>query len=454
MRDFLSLTIRKDRLLPWALLALGAVLLPPLVLSPKLGIAVVAAALIVWTASRSIAWPLGLAGFAAPVVALVGHDPFPRKGAPLILFAWICVAVLFELGRGRAGTTLRAALSSPLFVSSGALLALLLARLPASSDPAYGNFKVELFVLGGLTLLVAGVLLGRRSQDLELFLVLSLVIDALSGLLVLRQLGTPALAGDRFGLPGQNVISLGIQGGEGLMIAVYLLLTTRRPRYQLLAAALLPVSTIALVASGSRGPVLGGLLGLVALLVLLARSRTSAVRVAAVCASLAVAWIAVSVAVPSAATHRSLSILSGSKSGVSANGRDQLWTAAWHTFAAHPALGIGTGSFATADRVEVCPGPGCLDRYPHNVVLEAAAELGLPGALAILALIAAGALALRRARREAVGPGRAQAAVVIALFVAALTTAMLTGDLSGDGDVWLAAGIGLGLALSQRRASS
>jgi O-antigen ligase len=87
-------------------------------------------------------------------------------------------------------------------------------------------------------------------------------------------------------------------------------------------------------------------------------------------------------------------------------------------------------------------------------VLEAAAELGLPGALAILAVIGAGALGLRRARRAAVGPGRTQAAVVIALFVAALTTAMLSGDLSGDGDVWLAAGIGLGLALSQRRASS
>src|SRR5207302_1724 len=255
-------------------LALGALLLPPLVLSPKLGIAVVAAALIVWSASRSIAWPLGLAGFAAPVIALVGHDPFPRKGAPLILFAWLGVAIVFELGRGKAGTTLRKALSSPLFVSSGVLLALLLARLPASSDPAYANFKVELFVLGGLTLLVAGVLLGRRTEDLELFLVLSLVIDALSGLLVLRQLGTPALA---------------------------------------------------------------------------------------------VAWFTVSLAVPSAATLRSLSTFSGSKSGVSASGRDQLWTAAWHTFPAHPAFGIGTGSFATADRVEVCPGPGCLDRYPHNV---------------------------------------------------------------------------------------
>src|SRR5207244_9294418 len=102
------LTIRKDRLLPWALLALGALLLPPLVLSPKLGIAVVGAALIVWSASRSIAWPLGLAGFAAPVVALVGHDPFPRQGAPLILFAWLCVAVVFELRPGEAGTPLPA----------------------------------------------------------------------------------------------------------------------------------------------------------------------------------------------------------------------------------------------------------------------------------------------------------------------------------------------------------
>jgi O-antigen ligase len=454
MREFFSFSNRKDRLVPWALLALGCALLAPLVLSPKAGIAVVGAGLLVWSASRSVAWPLGLAGFAAPVVALAGHDPFPHRSEPLILFAWICAAIVFELGRGRATGTLRAALASPLFLATGALLALLLIRLPASTDPAYGNFKFELFVLGILPLLVAGVLLGRRPRDVEVFLVLALILDALSGLLVLRQLGTPVYSNDRFGLPGQGVISLGIQGGEGLMIAVYLLLTATRARYQMLAAALLPVTAIALVASGSRGPVLGGLLGLVTLLVLLARSRRSALRVAAVCAALAVAWMAISALVPSAATQRSLSIISGGRSGMAANGRDQLWAAAWHTFRAHPLVGIGTGSFATADRVEVCPGPGCEDRYPHNAVLETAAELGLPGALAFLAVVAAGAVALVRAWRAPAGPRRTQVAIVSALFVAALTTAMVTGDLSGDGDVWLAAGIGLGLTLGQRRASS
>lgn len=315
MKETVQLVVRRERLLPWAALAAGLLLVPPLVLSPTLGIAAVAAVLALWSASRSLAWPLGLAGFAAPVVALVGHDPFPHRSEPVLLFAWICAGIAFELGRAGSARALRSVLGSPLFLATGALLALLLVRLPASSDAAYGNQKVELFLIGALPLLVAGVLLGRRRDDFELFLVLALVVDALSGLLVLRQLGTPALGSDRFGLPGQNVISLGIQGGEGLMIAVYLLLTSRRARYQALAAALLPISAIALVASGSRGPVLGGVLGLVALLVLLARSRASAVRVAAVVASLAAALVCVSLVVPSAAAHRSLSVLSGSRTG-------------------------------------------------------------------------------------------------------------------------------------------
>src|SRR5262249_30883846 len=173
MRALLSVSGRKDRLVPWALLALGCALLAPLVLSPKAGVAVVAGGLLLWSASRSVAWPLGLAGFAAPVVALAGHDPFPNRSAPLILFAWICAAVAFALGRGRPSGPLRAALASPLFVATGALVAMLLVRLPASTDPAYGNFKVELFLLGVLPLLVAGVLLGSRPQDVELFLVLA-----------------------------------------------------------------------------------------------------------------------------------------------------------------------------------------------------------------------------------------------------------------------------------------
>lgn len=433
--------------MPWAALVLvSLLLLVPLTTRTTIALALVGAVVICATARISVAVPLGLGGFAAPIVALVGHDPFPARSVPLISFAWIMLAVAFAFRRG-VGSSLRRAASAPLVLSTLALFALLLVRLPATTDSSYGNLKLQLFVIGDLAVLVGGILLGRRSGDIELYLLLTLFIDALSGILVLRQLGTASSgATDRYGLPLQNVISLGVQGAEALMVATFLLVKGRRRWHQLFAAAVIPVSLVALLASGSRGPVLGGSLGLLVLLVMLARSRRAALRIVALGVVVVASFVLVLQLVPSGAAHRSLSIVTGTKSGLASNGRDQLWTAAWDTFSAHPLLGVGTGSFATHGRRIVCPGPGCLDRYPHNVVLEMAAELGILGAVLMIVVIVSAAVAILRVR--SLGGRRAEyTPILFALFVAASTTAMLTGDVSGDGGIWLQGGIALGIVL-------
>jgi len=98
--------------------------------------------------------------------------------------------------------------------------------------------------------------------------------------------------------------------------------------------------------------------------------------------------VAVLQLVPSSAVNRSLSTITGTQSGLQSNGRDQLWNAGWKTFVDHPVLGVGTGSFATVARRDVCPGPGCRDKYPHNVLLETAAELGIGGLVLMLGIAA------------------------------------------------------------------
>ena len=421
-------------------------MLVPLTLRPTWGIAVVGLALLLSSASVSIAYPLGLSGFAGPVTGVLGHDPFPARAVPLLIFAWIAAALMLPLIRGGWDRGVATLVRSPPVMLSIALFALMLLRLPASSDPSYGDFKLELFVISNLALLAAGIVLGTKPERLELFLLLSLLIDAISGLLVLRQFGSVAASTNRYGLEDQNVISLGIQGAQGVMVTTYLMLKASRLWRQLLAVALLPIAIVALLASGSRGPVLGGAAGLLILLVLLARSRTSALRVLAVVAVFIAAWAAVGTVVPAAAAQRALSVLTGSGSGVSSNGRNQLWVAAWQTMLRHPLLGAGTGSFAHEGRSEVCPGPGCLDRYPHNVVLETGAELGVIGALITVAfLVTSGGGILRLWRRSRDDVRRSRAAIVFALFVAAAITSLLTGDISGDGPLWLAAGLGIGL---------
>lgn len=412
-----------------------------------MALALIGAVFLTVTASISVAIPLGLNAFAVPLVGYLGHDPFPSKAVPLISFAWIVLAIAFFLSRG-GDPRLARAFRSPLVLATLALLALLLVRLPASTDSSYGTFKVELFIISNLTLLIAGIVLALRPRDINLFLVLALAIDAISGLLVLRQFGTPGTASsDRFGLAQQNTISLGIQGAEGLIVATYLLMRGTRRWHQMFGAAVLPVAFVALLASGSRGPVLGGVVGLLILLAMLARSKQAVLRLALFTVLLVGSFAIALQFVPAAASARSLSTITGTRSGLASNGRDQLWAAAWTTFTEHPLIGVGTGSFATHGRTQVCPGPGCLDKYPHNVLLETAAELGIGGAILMIVILVAAARGLLRAWRI---PGEIgdYATVASALFVSATTTALLTGDLSGDGGIWFTGGLGLGLCLA------
>ena len=141
--------------------------------------------------------------------------------------------------------------------------------------------------------------------------------------------------------------------------------------------------------------------------------------------------------VPGQSIQRSLSFLTGAGSGLSSNGRTHSWSLAWNAFLAHPAFGIGTGSFFSISGI---------NRYPHNLLLEVAAELGLVGLVLVVGFLASTWLAMSRARTLQ-DRGDLQVAVVIALFAAALVNAMFSGDIQTNSSVWLAAGLGLGLSL-------
>lgn len=407
---------------------------------------VIGAVVVVTTAAKSIAIPLGFLGFAAPIVALVGHDPFPQKAVPLITFAWVALSMAVTLRRN-SSLSFRAALTSPLVVLNLALFALLLLRLPESTLRSYGDLKTELFLIGNLTLLAAGILLGSRSRDeLELFLFLTLMIDALSGGLILGQFGGNAALPNRFGLLDQSVISLGSQGVEGLIVATYMILRARRRWMRMVAACVLPVTFVALLASGSRGPVLGGTLGLISLIILLGRSKQIVLRLVVVAALVAGSFTVALQLVPAGAAHRALSTITGTQSGVSGNGRSQIWHAGWQAFADHPLLGIGTGSFATADREQLCPGPACSARYPHNMILEGAAELGVVGGLLVIAILLVSIRLLLEGWRS--GGMRGEfTPILFALFTASAVDAMVTNDLTGHPSVWLMPGIALGLRM-------
>lgn len=443
-----TLHLRKSSLrkvLPWLALVVGGLLIVPFSQQELAAIALIGLSAIVATAAASIAVPLGLTGLPATIVSVLGRNPFPQKTVPLLIFVWLALGVFFAL-RSSSRLSLRTVLSSRLVVLNLALFALMLVRLPGSTDGSYGTFKTELFLISNLTVLFAGVILGSRPREIELFLLLTMIIDAASGLLILRQLGGSSTLPDRFGLLQQGVLSLGGQGVEGVAIAVFLVLRARRRWVQMVAVCAIPVTFVAVLASGSRGPVLGGALGLLSLAVLLAKTRGMAVRLLAVSAVAAGSFAIATQLVPASATSRALSTITGTQSGVSSNGRGEIWHTARQAFSNHPLAGIGTGSFATYDQQALCPGPACGVEYPHNILLEGAAELGIGGLALVAAILGAGAVLILRGWRHDDELGR-YVPVLFAVFVANASDAMLTGDLTAHPEIWLVSGIALGLTL-------
>ena len=408
---------------------------------PTIAIVLVLSPAGILLARRSVAYPVALFALPTLVIALLRRDPFPHGLVTALYFAWMFVGIVFALMKGEQKLPLRLLLTGPVMFS--VLLAIdLLARLPASLSPGYGSTKLQLFLLQNLILLIAGTLIGQRRWHLERLLYVELILAAVIGVVLLWHLArgdAQTFFANRYTISAQeNPIQLGRESADGLIVATWVLLAATRPAVRLAAAAVLPVLVVTLLSSGSRGPVLGAVVGLVTLMAVLAHYRSARRRLLLVAVSGAAASVLATQLVPGQSMTRSLSFLIGSGSGLDSNGRTTLWSQAWSHFLQHPVFGIGTGSF----RYFVAP----LESYPHNLVLETAVELGLVGAILAVGFLVSSWLAMARTRFLP-GPAGLQAAVVIALFTSAVVNAMFSGDITTNANVWLAAGLGLGLAM-------
>ena len=118
-------------------------------------------------------------------------------------------------------------------------------------------------------------------------------------------------------------------------------------------------------------------------------------------------------------------------------GRLGFYHAALAVFAQNPLTGAGTGSFAALAPVE-----GAL--YPHNLFLETAAELGVLGLALSVALVFApwGRLALARRRDGDI-------TLAGALLVYCFVNAMVSGDITTNFLLWLAAGVTASLVVAR-----
>jgi O-antigen ligase len=424
--------------------AIGILVLAPLLTRPTYAVLVPVVALAAAAAWRSPAIPLALGGIPPLIDAVFGSDPLPKGGFTLLFSAWIAVAVAFVVLRGRHRVAVHALLSVPV-LASFFLLGLMLIQLGISPDPAYGNTKVQLYVADVLIFFVGAIFVGSRRRDARLLLTAMLIVTAAGGLLFLFELVTGSaqqVINGRFSLAAQEYpIDLGRASADGLLLAIYFLVTGTRSWARAAVALITPVLLIAMVAAGSRGPVVAFAIGLIALLALSASNPRARRRLAFAGATLALAAIVLPLALPSSSIGRALSTIVGSASGVSSNGRSDLWSAAISAFAQHLPLGIGTGGFA-ATSAAISAGV----QYPHNLILEVASELGLVGLLALVAVLVGLAVRLARLYQSALGPDRLTSTVIIALFLTAVTNSFVSEPIQTNSGIWVWGGLAIGLS--------
>lgn len=431
----------RPRLVVGALAILLPLLLAPFLLHPKLGLALAVAAVLIPVSAVSAAYPIALSAIPTLVIALLQSDPFPQGAVVGAIFAATSVAIAVGLFSGRVRLPLTTLMSVPV-LASAALALLMFARLTASASPDYGSLKTKLFLLQNVLFLLAGIVIAQRRRTFDVYLLLSLVLATMSALLLLYRLAqgeAHAVFDSRFTISSnEGPIQFGRQSAEGLIIGTYALLAVRPGTLRKIALVATPLLGVALVAAGSRGPVLGAIVGLVVLLSLALTDRASRSRLLLLAGCGIVAALLVGQLLPGQSISRSLSFLTGSGSGLSSNGRSALWSQAYSLFRDHPLFGIGTGGFFAANGVE---------HYPHNLLLEVAAELGVLGLALVIAFLAATVVRLVRSWRFSVGPDRLRVAVIAALFAAATTNALFSADIQENPSVWLTAGFAVGLSL-------
>jgi O-antigen ligase len=408
--------------------------------SPLLGGVFVAVVLVVYLAYRSLAFPVALAGVPALLIGLYGSDPLPPKGVFALMTAWLLLGLGLALlsGAWPASRSARQILAPPILLIA-VLAALLIVRL----DPGtYPKAKIELFLAQSVPLLLAGMLIAFRATTFRLYLLLTLAV-ALGDAVVLTQHLSSNDATQVFTARYTigttfNPIWAGRFAAIGVLIALALILGGFSKRARLVGYLSLPFLTVALLASGSRGPVVALLVALVVLVGLVMQNRQLRRRLAQIAVGVGAAILVAALIVPSAAIDRSASFLFGDASGLSSNGRTQLWGKGLSLFYSHFWTGVGTGGFSRYEPPPIL--------YPHNIVLEAGAELGVLGMAVVVAFLYLSLRTAFRVWREASShEDRIAGALILSVLVATVLNSLLSDAIETTDTLCLVAGLAYGL---------
>lgn len=182
-------------------------------------------------------------------------------------------------------------------------------------------------------------------------------------------------SGSFLGEDGDFALAMGV----ALPFAYYLAWSSIKPVFKALSAGAALMFVASVIATGSRG----GLVGLAAvILTLILRSRR---RLVAAGALVGVILLALAFA-PKPYLERMSTIAAPHERDLTAQSRMASWQAARRMFVDHPLVGVGAGNFVTS-WVRDYGGAYSWSKTAHNVFYQAAAELGICGLVSFIMLL-------------------------------------------------------------------
>ena len=379
----------------------------------------------------------------------------PTLWIAALLYAAVILQVLL-LAVGAEGRSLRDLFAGQMGGVSAFALLILVIAISYSYTPApdIGREKVLRLVAFDIPIFLAPLILLRNDRDVRQLLLVSMLGSlALACRTVYRVLHPTAeiLLGE------QDPTEIGdglLMGAAALMALYYSFPEMRFFRVGLIGCII--VLTCGTTASLSRSAILSLLLVATTSLMFLRRKPTTLSRKTILTAAAAVV-VTVSVASVSLshlpATHSKFALKAGELSltlhgltpGGTAGQRYSFSESAWQAFLTKPLLGWGAGGWTTLwhysdERVL---------KYPHNFVLEIAAEQGLVGLAALAMLL----LAMLRACAQVLGGPGSRFVFIVPVVLLSLLGNAVTGQVEAR-DMWFWCGTLLALARTARASSA
>ena len=293
-------------------------------------------------------------------------------------------------------------------------------------------------IINGISILAPFVILDSPDRFKRFFLTLLAASLAVS-LMSLKGLG----GYDRLASPTGDTIQLGHDAALGILIVWFGLLPRRKLYMRIFWYGLVGIMTVAMVGSGSRGPILGLVLAMLFSLVFGRRIGFTAQQLIfdiAILIAAATALLSV-VPIPQASFKYIAQLTNIHSTRAFLGGRAELVNVGWRLTMEHPLLGVGVDGFP-----HVWTDVG---NWPHSIPVELSSELGLGAALSFCILQVLALWAAMREFLSASDEWRTTASLIMCFMILEAISMLNTGSVNDNRQLWVA--ISLAFVLRQMR---